>query len=106
MLLLPSFETARSSFPSPLKSPVATHSGDDRVVTSILPSAIEEVESEIGKNTMLDVPPPGLGLTTATLAVLAVAMSAAGTVAVNCEPLTKVVASAFPFQLTTEPETK
>ena len=40
------------------------------------------------KNAVFDVPPPGAGLTTVTEAVLAVAMSAAGTVALNCELLT------------------
>jgi hypothetical protein len=40
------------------------------------------------KNAVFDVPPPGAGLTTVTQPVLFVAMSAAGTVAVNCEPLT------------------
>jgi hypothetical protein len=34
-----------------------------------------------------EVPPPGEGLTTVTEAVPTVAMSAAGTVAVNCVPL-------------------
>jgi hypothetical protein len=37
-------------------------------------------------------------------AVLAVAMSEAGTVAFSCESLTKLVGSAAPFHLTTEPE--
>jgi hypothetical protein len=32
-------------------------------------------------------------------------MSEAGTLAVSCEPLTKVVTSALAFQFTTEPET-
>jgi hypothetical protein len=40
------------------------------------------------KNATLDVPPPGTGLTTVTQPVFAVAMSAAGTIAVNWEPLT------------------
>jgi hypothetical protein len=52
------------------------------------------------------VPPPGLGFTTVTEAVLAAAMSEAGTLAVNCEWLTKVVASELSFQFTTAPETK
>src|SRR5437660_4930004 len=51
-------------------------------------------------------PPPGTGFTTVTDAVPAVAMFAAGTVAVGCELLTKFVASAIPFQFTTELETK
>ena len=35
-------------------------------------------------------------------AVLATAISAAGTAAVSCESLAKLVASALPFQFTTE----
>src|SRR5215469_12680500 len=60
----------------------------------------------MGKNTAFEVPPPGLGLTTVTEAVPAVAMSEAGTLAVNCELLTKVVLSGLPFQSTVAPETK
>jgi hypothetical protein len=44
-------------------------------------------------------------LATLTEAVSALAMSEAGTLAVNREPLTKVVASGLPFHFTTEPET-
>jgi hypothetical protein len=61
--------------------------------------------SLVVKGTTFDVPPPGTGFETVTEAVLGVTMSDAGTVAVNCEPLTKFVASAVPFQLTTELET-
>ena len=53
----------------------------------------------------LDVPPPGLGLTTVTDAVPAVATREAGTVAVSWVEETKVVASAVPFQFTVEVET-
>ena len=60
----------------------------------------------IGKNTTLDVPPPGLGLTTVTEAVPAVAISETKMLAANCELLTNVVARALPFQLTTDPDTK
>ena len=49
-----------------------------------------------------EVPPPGAGLTTVTAAVPAMATSDALTVAVNFSPLTKVVASAEPFQLMVE----
>src|SRR5437762_675106 len=51
-----------------------------------------------------DVPPHGV--TTVIEAVPAVAMRAAGTVAVSCVAETNVVASALPFQFTVEPETK
>jgi len=51
-----------------------------------------------------DVPPHGV--TTVIEAVPAVAIRAAGTVAVSCVAETKVVASADPLHLTVEPETK
>lgn len=50
----------------------------------------------------LDVPPPGAGLKTVTEAVPEVAMSLAGTAAVNCVPLPGVVTSATPFHFTTD----
>lgn len=59
-----------------------------------------------GKKTTLEGTPAGPGFTTVTEAVLAVAMFAAGTVALNREPLMNCVSSALPFQCTTEPETK
>ena len=49
-------------------------------------------ESLTGSKTTFDDPPPGVGLVAVTDAVAAVAMFAAGTVAVNCEALTKLVA--------------
>ncbi|MBZ5564257.1 MAG: hypothetical protein LAP13_17770 [Acidobacteriia bacterium] len=70
------------------------------------PKATEEVAVVTVKNATFDVPPPGAGLSTVTEGVLAVAISAAGTVAVNCEPLMNWVASALPSHCTTEPETK
>ena len=51
-----------------------------------------------------DVPPHGV--TTVIEAVPAVAMRAAGTVAVSCVAEPKAVASGVPFQFTVEPETK
>ena len=60
----------------------------------------------IGKNIVFEIPPPGVGLTTATDAVPAVAMSEAEMLAVSCESLTYVVARALPFQFTVEPATK
>src|SRR5437879_10696345 len=53
-----------------------------------------------------DVPPPGAGLTTVTLAVPAAAMSAAGIVAASWVGETNVVARAAPFQFTVELLTK
>jgi hypothetical protein len=49
-----------------------------------------------------DVPPPGVGLKTVTEAVPAVAMSLAGTAAVNCVALPGVVTNATPFHFTAE----
>ena len=63
-------------------------------------------ESLTGSKTTFDDPPPGVGLVAVTDAVAAVAMFAAGTVAVNCEALTKLVASGVSFQFTVAPETK
>jgi hypothetical protein len=54
----------------------------------------------------LDVPPPGVGLKTVTLAVPAVAMSAARIDAVTWVALTYVVVRFVPFHLTTDPEMK
>ena len=54
--------------------------------------------------TAFDVPPQGV--TTVIDAVPAVAMRAAGTVAVSCVAETNVVPSGLPFQFTVEPETK
>lgn len=54
----------------------------------------------------LDVAPEHVGFTTVTEAVPAVAISAAGTVAVTCVAEPNVVTSALPFQFTVEPETK
>ena len=51
-------------------------------------------------------PPPGLGLSTVTEAVLAMAMSDTRMLTVNRELLTNVVTRALPFQFTTDPETK
>src|SRR5438552_15957859 len=53
-----------------------------------------------------EVPPPGAGLTTVTLAMPAAAMSVAGIVAVSCVGETNVVARAAPFQFTVELLTK
>ena len=53
-----------------------------------------------------DVPPPGAGLTTLTVAVPTAVMSEAGTAAVRLVAETYVVASDAPFQLTVEVDTK
>ena len=53
-----------------------------------------------------DVPPPGAGLLTVTLAVPAVAMSLAEIDAVRLVALFRVVVRSDPFHRTVEPETK
>jgi hypothetical protein len=53
-----------------------------------------------------EVPPPGVGLNTVTVAVPAVAMFAAGTVAVTLVAETYVVVRLVPFHLTTDDEMK
>ncbi len=60
----------------------------------------------IEKAAVFDVRPPGAGLKTVTLADPAVAMSAAGMLAVSRVSLTYVVARSLPFQRTTEPAAK
>ena len=50
----------------------------------------------------VDVPPPGVGFTTVTCAVPALARSAAVIAACNCVELTKVVARALWFHCTVE----
>jgi len=63
------------------------------------------VGAETPKNRTFDVPPPGVGFETVTEAVAAVAIFEAGTAAVTCELLTKVVVRGVPFQFTNDPET-
>ena len=58
------------------------------------------------KTTAVEVPPPGVGLITVTLALPAVAMSEARMAAVSCVALTKVVVFALPLNWTTDVETK
>ena len=55
--------------------------------------------------TPLEVPPPGAGLNTVTVAVPAVATSVAGTDTLNCVLLTNVVDRLAPFHRTVEPDT-
>src|ERR1700674_338283 len=105
-LSLPAFVTTKSNLPSPLKSAVFMESGS--VPAAKLDGALRETDAiglVITKKATLDVPPPGVGLTTVTEAVLALAMSDARTLAISFESLTKVVARAAPFHLTVDPDT-
>ena len=60
----------------------------------------------IVKDCALEFPPPGLGLSTVTLAVPTEAISLAGIEAVSFVALLKVVGRSDPFHWTVEPETK
>ena len=71
------------------------------------------IELSVGPETALivndrlpDVPPPGAGFVTVTVAVPAVAISAAVIAAVNCVARTKVVVLAAPLNFTTDVDTK
>jgi hypothetical protein len=85
------------------------------VIVNAVPPTVEEVgaiEASVGPETALivndrlpDVPPPGAGLVTITVAVPAVAISAAVIAAVNCVALTNVVVLATPLNFTTEVDT-
>src|SRR5262245_20105983 len=57
----------------------------------------------IVKESVFDAPPPGAGLTTATLAAPAAAMSAAPICAVSLVLFTKLVGRALPFHVTCAP---
>ena len=93
----------------------ATNPVPVRVNVKAAPPAVAEVgarEVRVGaeaalivNDTALDVPPEP-GLVTVTVAVPAVAISAAAIAAVNCVALTKVVVLAAPLNFTTEVETK
>jgi hypothetical protein len=74
--------------------PVGVNAPDDNDVALIV------------KFTAFEVPPPGPGLVTVTVAGPAEAMAVAGIAAVNCVELTNVVATAVPPKLTTEEERK
>src|ERR1035437_2150627 len=82
-----------------------------------LPDATDEglIDSATGRGLLLEVivkvspeevPPPGVGLNTVTVAVPPEAMLAAGTVAVTLIAETYVVVRLVPFHLTTDDEMK
>ena len=86
-----------------------------RVNVKAAPPAMAElgaIEVSVGAEAALivndrlpDVPPPGAGFVTVTVAVPAVAISAAVIAAVNCVALTKVVVLAAPLNFTTDVDT-
>lgn len=83
-------------------------------VNAVPPAVALDGDSEVIVGTGLltgyvqvpEVPPPGAGLLTVMLAVVAAARSLEGTCAVILVALTKTVASGVPFQLTAELTTK
>jgi hypothetical protein len=80
--------------------PAGVEAGSRRVIAGTgFAATIESV-------TAFDVPPPGAGLTTVTVAVLIAVMSLAGIAAVTWVSLTKLVGRSDPFQRTTEFKTK
>ena len=90
-----------------LKSPTAAETVLKPTPKSVWAlSPIEELGIVTSKKVTFEMPPPELGLTTATEAVPALAMSDARMLAFNCELLTKVVVRALPFHFTNAPETK
>ena len=87
-----------------------------RVNVNAAPPAVAEVgamEVSVGpaaalivKERFADVPPPGAGFVTVTVAVPAVAISAAMIDAVSCVALTNAVVLAVPLNFTTDVDTK
>jgi len=87
-----------------------------RVSVKAAPLTVAEagaIELSAGPETALivndrvpDVPPPGAGFVTVTVAVPAVAISAAVIAAVNCVALMKVVVLVAPLNFTTDVATK
>ncbi len=102
--LVPKFTVAPQTKPVPV-----------RVNVKAAPPTVAEVgarEVRAGAEAALivndrlpDVPPPGAGLVTVTVAVPAVAISAAVIAAVNCVALANVVVLAAPLNFTTEVDT-
>ena len=103
--LAPKFTVAPATKPVPVR--VNVKAGPPTVAEA---GAIEvSVGAETGlmvNDRVPDVPPPGAGFVTVTVAVPAVAISAAVIAAVNCVALTNVVVLAAPLNFTTEVDTK
>ena len=103
--LMPKFTVAPATKPVPV-----------RVNVKAAPPTVAEVgakEVSVGPEAALivndrlpDVPPPGAGFVTVTVAVPAVAISAAVIAAVNCVALTNVVVLAAPLNFTTDVDSK
>src|SRR5213080_1323161 len=100
------FATAKSSFPSRLKSPITTELEPTPVTKFDVLIVSDETPVVTSKKAAFELPPPGVGLATVTEAVLGLAISEARIFAFNSELLTKIVVRALPFHLTTEPKIK
>ena len=99
----PRFTVAPLAKPTPVKVNV-----NAAPPTVVLAGAIEvsvRADPLIVNDRVPDVPPPGAAFVTVTLAVPAVAISAAVIAAVNCVALTNVVVLAAPLNFTTDVDT-
>src|SRR5215469_7010788 len=94
--------------PSLLKSAVTTLIGEIIPIPST--DRVRNMRLDVGsvtvKGTGSELPPPGPGFTTVTLAVPSLNTSSAGTIAVSLAALTNVVTKGLPFQFTVDPDTK
>ena len=97
--------TARSTIPSPLKSPVIADSGCTAAERSAEPMAIDEVGTVTERTLTFEIPILS-GFETVTRLVADAATSADEIVVVKRPELTNVVGRAFPFQLTMDWEVK
>jgi predicted anti-sigma-YlaC factor YlaD len=94
-----------SAFPSPFKSAMRADEGPIPTVVDVALNESVLRGVAMGNAAGFDTPPPGAGLATVMVAVLATATSAAAMDAVSCDALTNVVVRGLPFQWTTEAET-
>src|SRR5579859_7471163 len=99
--LEPKFTVAPATKPLPAKLSVNPAPPTAAVAGVIDVSAGAET-GLIANDTEADVPPPGAGLVTITVAVPAVAISAAVMAAVNCVAFTNVVVLPTPLNFTIE----
>ena len=101
--LVPKFTVAPVAKPVPVR--VNVNAAPPAVVLAGAMEVSVRADPLIVNDRVPDVPPPGAGFVTVTLAVPAVAMSAAVIAAVNCVALTNVVVLAAPLNFTTEVDT-
>ena len=102
--LVPKFTVAPVAKPVPVR--VNVNAGPPTAVLVGVIEASVRADPLIVNDRVPDVPPPGVAFMTVTLAVPAVAISAAVIAAVNCVALTNVVVLAAPLNFTTDVDTK